>query len=323
MKSVAFSPDGKAIAATPRLGADVFVYDASTLKRINVLLAKAQSSVGSDRAVAYARDGALLATTGIDHPFILWNVTTGRESLRIPRLMGALDVAFSPTSDLLATAGPGEDVILWAVGDGRPHAVLKGHSAAVTTIAFSADGKLLASGGADKMVILWSVEAERQVGTVGPLSRAVRSVSFSPDARMLATICDGELKLWKLDVGQAPATLSESVDMPSRVEVVPALIWALSVATAHPISLNTPAWGPAIFSPDGKRLAVKRGHISVSGDYEIVVVDVDSKKAVTRISCQCFGMAFSPDGTRLATAGHPFHGGPVQLWDVSTGKELR
>jgi len=325
MSSVAFSPDGKSVAAARNMGNVVFIYDANTRKRTNVLLGKDENVDYFARALAYSRDGAHLATPGIDDSFILWNATTGQESLRIPQLKGAQDVAFSPASDLLATAGPGEDVILWQVGEGQPRAVLKGHSAAVTSIAFSPDGKLLASGSADKMVILWSVEAQGQVGAVGPLVCHVRSVSFSPDAQMLATTCDDEFKLWKLDSGRASATLLEPVDVPPRREVMAYVLFALSVAAGQPVSVGArrSPWGPAIFSPDGKRLAVRRRNLGLSADYEILVLDVASRETVARIPCQCFGMAFSPDSTRLATAGHSASGGPVQLWDMNTGREIR
>ena len=335
MSSVAYSPDGKSIAAARGMDNVVFIYDARTLERIKVLLGKDESLSSINyyaRALSYSRDGALLATSGIDDSFILWDAATGQESLRIPQLKGAQDVAFSPTSDLLATAGPGENVILWEVSKGEPRAVLKGHSAAVTTVAFSPDGKLLASGSEDKTVILWSVDAARQVSTLGPLPRPVRSVSFSRDARMLATCdgeithwtCDGEFKLWALGIGSTPATLSEPVDIPSNVEVSTQVMSTLALLTGHlSTGMRETGWGPAIFSPDGKHLAVKRGHIGFSGDYEIVILDLPSRKIVAHIFCQCFGMAFSPDGTRLATAGHSAHGGPVQLWDVNTGKEVR
>ena len=324
MSSVAFSPDGGSIAAARNMDNVVFIYDANTLKRTNVLLGKDENLASIHyfaKALAYSPDGALLATPGIDDSFVLWNAKTDRESLRIPQLKGAADVAFSLASNLLATAGPGEDVILWRIGEEQARAVLKGHSAAVTSIAFSPDGTLLASGGEDKTVILWSVEAGRQVVAVGPLAGPVRSVSFSPDGRMLATVCDGDFKLWQLDMGRAPATPWESADVPSGVEV-PAILIAigtLGLLTGHFVSGPPPRpWGPAIFSPDGKHLAVKRYHVSASGDFEIVVLDVASRTASTRIDCQCFGMAFSPDGTRLATAGRP-----VQLWDVNTGAEIR
>ena len=327
MSSVAFSPDGGSIAAARNMDNVVFIYDANTLKRTNVLLGKDEDLASIHyfaKALAYSPDGALLATAGMDESFILWNTTTGRESLRIhiPQLKDAADVAFSLALDLVATAGPGEDVILWRVGEGQPRAVLKGHSAAVTSIAFSPDGKLLASGSADKTVILWSVEAKRQVGAISPLAGPVRSVSFSPDGRMLATACDGEFKLWKLDIGRAPATPLEPTDVPSGVKVptISIVIEALGCLTGHcgpPFPRPRP-WGPAIFSPDGNRIAVKRWDISGSGDFEIIVLDVATRTASARIACQCFGMAFSPDGTRLATAGRP-----VQLWDVNTGAEIR
>lgn len=339
--SVAFSPDAKSIAAARNILNIVFIYDASTLKRTSVLLGK-DEGYGSQsyfaRALAYSRDGTLLATSGIDDTFILWNVATGRESLRIAQLKGALDVAFSPASDLLATAGPGKDAILWDVGNGKARAILKGHTAAVTAIAFSADGKFLATGSADKTVRLWTVEGCQQVAILEGHAYPVHSLSFSRDAALLAAYA-GDLKVWELASGQALAPILAEVDT-STVQGLAMLVGILNAATSIQMT-GAPGVGPpppgrfnpdtraaegrypAIFSPDGKHLAVIRFNPGLSGDHEIVLLDVKSKAIVATIQCQCFGLAFSPDGARIATAGHSAHGGPVQLWDVNTGNEIR
>jgi WD40 repeat protein len=334
-KTVAFSPDGKSIAAARNVSNVIFVYDATTLKRRTVLLGRQVDFASTHyfaRSLAFSPDSKQIATPGIDDSFVIWNAVTGEEAVRISELKGAMDVAFSPAGDLLATAGPGNDVLLWSLAEAKVRATLKGHAAQVTAVAFSADGKLMASGSADKTVRLWTVEGHQQVAVLAGHAYPVHSLSFSRDAALVAAYA-GELRLWELASGHALAPVLAKVDT-STAEGFAMLASILGAAASIHVS-GAPVVGglplgvfnpdaraaadryPAIFSPDGKRLAVMRFNPGLSGDHEIVLLDVRSKATVARIQCQCFTMAFSPDGTRLATGGNG-----VRLWDAETGKEV-
>lgn len=334
-RTVAFSPDGKSIAAA-RLGSNViFVYDATTLQRTGVLLgerADYASQYYSARSLAFSPDGTYLASPGIDDSFVVWDARTGKEAFRIPELKGAAAAAFSPSEALLAVAGPGDDVILWSLAEAKPRAALKGHTAQVTAVAFSADGKLLASGSADKTVRLWAVEGNQQVAVLAGHAYPVHSLSFSRDAALLAAYA-GELKLWDLAGGRPLALALAKVDM-STAQGIAVLMFLLSAAASihtvgAPVVGGLPLGGfdpeahavadryPAIFSSDGTRLALMRFNRVWTGDHEILVLDVQSTATVVRIQCQCFTMDFSPDGKRLATGGLR-----VRVWDAETGKDL-
>ena len=79
------------------------------------------------------------------------------------------------------------------------------------------------------------------------------------------------------------------------------------------------------FSPDGKRLA------AASGDGTVRVWELGTARVSLTLSIQLslppdtltlinvHDVAFSPDGTRLATVGHD---NTAQIWDAITGKEL-
>ena len=158
-------------------------------------------------------------------------------------------------------------------------------------------------------------------------------------ALLLLAAYAGNLKVWELASGKALAPILAEVDT-STVAGLAMLVGILNAGVSLQMT-GTPGVGPpppgrfnpdtraaegrypAIFSPDGKHLAVLRFNPGLSGDHEIVLLDVKSRAIVATVPCQCFGLAFSPDGARIATAGHSAHGGPVQLWDPNTGNEIR
>jgi WD40 repeat protein len=52
--------------------------------------------------------------------------------------------------------------------------------------------------------------------------------------------------------------------------------------------------------------------------YVVKVWDAQTGKELLTMNGGCTGVAFSPDGKRLASAGN----GPLIVWDAHTGEEL-
>ncbi|MFT5468851.1 MAG: WD40 repeat protein [Verrucomicrobiales bacterium] len=90
--------------------------------------------------------------------------------------------------------------------------------------------------------------------------------------------------------------------------------------TEPPVYKSLPAIPAIAVSPDGKILAV-------SGHHEIVLWNADATEVVGRLlgdSPRLESIEFSPDGKRLAASGGiPYEFGEVQIWDVSSQKQLR
>jgi serine/threonine protein kinase len=88
------------------------------------------------------------------------------------------------------------------LGNGLPdHAlhVLKGHSAAVTSLSWQPSGSQLTSGSLDKTARLWSASDGSAVATINTTSQ-VRATAWSPDGAILATgEEDRSIQLWKAD----------------------------------------------------------------------------------------------------------------------------
>ncbi|WP_268252671.1 WD40 repeat domain-containing serine/threonine protein kinase [Streptomyces alanosinicus] len=211
-------------------------------------------------------------------------------------------VAFSPDGSLLATAGTGGAVLLWDSQTRRPVGEpLASNAKRIFTLAFSPDGSLLAAApggpGRDR-VMLWNVRTRKAIGELIADSE-IAKVAFSPGGSLLATGGnDGVVLLW---------------DPTARQRVGPPLI-----ANAGQI------WAMA-FSPDGSLLATggKGGAVSLwdtATRHRVTSLAVQRRtrwlgRRQTALDGGVFAMAFSPDGSVLATGGIR----EVLLWDPVTG----
>ena len=267
---------------------------------------------------------------------------------KAPRLQAFLHVDPSGVSSLafradglLAAGTGGGDVQLWDLHTRRSQKPpLARHVGRVSAVAFSPDGSTLASAGEDGAVYLWKITRRRSTALVTPprqfLYNRFTSVAYNPGGTLLAVgSSDRTVRLWKLD---------SLHDKPVR-------IW---IPSSVPIE-----GGPRVaFSQDGRFLAAAGPDGSVrlwdserrplptlqgnSGNIVSLAIDprsrlvaagtrkgnillwrLQSRKAMGRpISAHTgpvWSIAFSPDGTWLATGGADRR---VRLWSVQK-EELR
>ena len=186
LTSLAFSPDGKTLAAGSFYKA-VQLWDIEERRKIEVLT----DHWGRVSSVAFSPDGEYLAASegkGIH----LWNIQKKEPVTILKRLDPVWNpepvslVSFSPVGEIIASVedGDSDNVIhLWDVQQQQALGILEGHTAQVLFIAFSPDGRTLVSGGADWTVQLWDVANRKQFGL---LDRAAICGEYSPDGKILA-----------------------------------------------------------------------------------------------------------------------------------------
>lgn len=258
--------------------------------------------------VAFSPDGTRLAVVGaaVD----VREVATGREVYHAAG--GGSRIAFSPDGTRYALSGGG--VKLYDSADGRLLRELS--SVGSYGLAFSPDGRhvAVASGKGAGWTKVLDVVTEQTVHTLEEENmESVWDVAFSPDGRFVAT---------------ASGNFADSMTVPGR----PGEVKVWDVATGHAVrTLEGLRFVPfcVAFSPDGSTVACgggmyharrlrARAHRGAAG--EVKVWDVASGREVfTRERPQCvFRLAFSPEGSRLATAGGAIGGdapADVTLWE--------
>src|SRR5262249_4412410 len=152
---VAFSPDGRLLALAAPEGEAVWLWDATTGKKVCDV--EGGGNPGGYASLVFSPDGGLVAAAR-RQTIPPAGVPSGRRALPItlPELQAVSAVAFSPDGRTVASApmyaGP---VTLWETATGKARLTLAEPGGWIASIALSPDGRLLAAGGKDGRVHLW------------------------------------------------------------------------------------------------------------------------------------------------------------------------
>jgi RNA polymerase sigma factor (sigma-70 family) len=308
-EAVAFSPDGKFIAAGGGHDCTLRLWDTA---------GKEVSPVGGHQGqigtAVFTADARRALTTSTDGTIRLWDTATGKELRRFPGLFAHLlpdgktlvtmsggetptvhiwdlgaekerrhfslppsDVAMAVDPAGLTLAVPDKDHVirLYDLATGAERGQLLGHRGRVHPLLFSSDGKWLASASfADHTVRLWDVAAKKQARSFE--AGMVFSIAFSPDGSLLAAGGDDSgVRLCEAATGRVRLHLRDDKTF-----------WARA-CSIH-------------FSPDGRTLATgsMHGHLHL---WEIATGQ--KRRSLDGDQDWVTAFAFSPNGRYLLTGG--------------------
>ena len=335
------SPGGHLVAAASTDAESVELFDA----RVEGPRLSTLPTSGRTSAVQFSPDGRWLTAVSAARGLKLWSVINPRTAAAIrPSVEAETEVTsfncaiFHATQPYLLGCGDDGSARLWEIAEAevRLLAVLRGHTAPVTTAAFSPVADTLATASEDGTIRLWV----RDPGNQGDISPAWRSVSilrghrgrvtkvaFTSDGKRLLSLASGAF-LWDTLPDRELATVgpldtevsSVALDWKARnifvkgVQRNALLAVSTEIDKSEGANANDSRVGPSIAPPPcssahdaelPKTDFTKTRTLEVDAD-SISVLDVRSCKSLVRIPVRdtiLSEFSFSPDGHRIMSVG--------------------
>lgn len=333
VSAIAFAPNGEQVATA---GEDrvVRVWDAFSHKPVAELISH------TDRipALAWTADGSLLISAGWDTSARVWKVDQPEPLILLnSHAEQVLALAAAPGGRLIATADSDNDLHLWPdPPTGKAGLVLRGHLDEVRCLAFNRDGTRLATGGADRVVHVWDVLTGKLLAGPNPKGKHAVAAFTRSGKTYLASAGGPTLRVWDADAGDE---VPPSNDGPAfSVAADQAGRWLAVGGTDHftrLYDLTQPGTGPrrleATKPPIGSVAVHPKGDLVAhtspadglvwlwnpnTGEPVLILIEAAD-------GCTLEGIAFHPDGNRLAVGGLDYlstgeRDGAVCIWDLTT-----
>jgi len=301
-KTLAFSGNGKILAATDLANIDVINLNDGEIREID------EFDLGD--IIDLNHNGTLLAEGGgwRSSAVKITEVATGRTYRLLEGHPGIIDaLAFSPDGSSLASGSSDRVIRLWDPRSGSILASLYGHKKSIAALAFNPQGSRLVSSSQDETMKVWDLKSGALLDTIdvsgGGIS-GIHAMAFSPDGKSLVTAGPNDsLRVWDTRFWQVEQSLnSRRARLLFFPEENDGRSKALSVA----------------FSPDGAQI------LSSHEDGTSRLWDKQTGRLIRTIESigkKAAHCAFTPDGNAIVCVNHD--DSPIRIIDARSGEITR
>lgn len=293
--SLAFSPDGKTLAAGSYQTVQLWDVESKTAGR------KLAGHAGPVRCLAWSADGKQLAAgsgkPGESGEVRVWDVLDGKLAAGMTEHRDVVEgVAFSAAGDVVISASMDERALAIQVAARKIVQTMGDHTNRVVSVSLSPNGKYLATGSLDKTVKIWSATDYKPLANLDYPGGQVYQVTFLPPGDQFIVVGeDGNSRIFRISESRSGKTTGFNIN---------------SVRTLN--GNRTPISAVAV--------AAKGNFFALGGEDKVVhVYDANGNRKYQLKECTdaIYAVALNPDGSLVAAASRD---GRVRLWTTSDGK---
>ena len=263
---------------------------------------------GPVEAIAWSPDGKRFASGDWAGNVTLWDGASGEPTFTLPHGRYAHTVAFDRNGHRLASGSSDHTIRVIDTVNGKVLQELSGHTDGVVSVRFSGDGRRLLSSSFDNTAILWDLDTGQPLQELKGHSWWVWSAVFSPNDRRIVTASqDGKAIVWQQTDGGEYRPLTEFVKHSGPINAAEFSPDGTLVATAGADG-RVLVWNPDVVQP-----------VDIAGRIDDMPDPPAPYRELLGHQKPVCSIAFSPDGTRLASGGED---NVIRLWRVADGTEI-